>query len=82
MGKKLLLDTDIGSDIDDVLALIYILNKMDAELLGITTVSGQAGQRANLAQKICFDENKKDIPIFRCLCKKIAPSIRNTLMVT
>jgi len=65
MGKKLLLDTDIGSDIDDVLALIYILNKMDAELLGITTVSGQAGQRANLAQKICFDENKKDIPIFK-----------------
>ena len=37
---KLLLDTDIGSDIDDAICLAYLLAQPQCELLGITTVSG------------------------------------------
>ena len=49
----ILLDTDIGSDIDDAVALAYLLAHPDAELVGITTVSGDTEQRAACATAIC-----------------------------
>ena len=51
--RKIILDTDIGSDIDDCFALAYLLSRSDVEILGITTVSGAAGLRARLADKVC-----------------------------
>ena len=60
---KLLLDTDIGSDIDDAVALAYLLSHPDCELLGITTVTGQAEQRASLASLLCRAAGR-DIPIY------------------
>lgn len=60
---KVLYDTDIGSDIDDALSLAYLLAQPDCELLGITTVSGQAIERAKLASVLCKVAGK-DIPIF------------------
>lgn len=59
---KILLDTDIGSDIDDCFALAYLLCRKDIEILGITTVSGLADIRARLADKICKTAGRK-IPI-------------------
>ncbi len=38
MAIKLLLDTDIGGDIDDALCLAYLLAQPACELLGITTL--------------------------------------------
>lgn len=63
MSVKLLLDTDIGSDIDDAIALAYLLSQPKCELLGITTVSGEAKKRAMLASVLC-KVAKKDVPIF------------------
>ena len=60
---KLLLDTDIGSDIDDAICLAYLLAKPACELLGITTVSGEPEQRARLASAICKAAGR-EIPIF------------------
>ena len=60
---KILLDTDIGSDIDDALCLAYILANPDCELMGITTVTGQAGLRARMASALCKAFGKK-IPIY------------------
>lgn len=48
--EKIILDTDIGSDIDDSFALAYLLHASDAQLLGITTVTGQAQKRAELCR--------------------------------
>ena len=59
---KLLLDTDIGSDIDDAICLAYLLAHPDCELLGITTVSGEPDKRAMLASAICQAAGK-DVPI-------------------
>jgi len=50
---KLLLDTDIGTNIDDTLCLSYILRKKECELLGITTVTGQPERRTVLAEALC-----------------------------
>src|SRR5579859_3158827 len=50
---KVLLDTDIGSDIDDAVCLAYLLAQPRCDLLGITTVTGEARARAMLASAIC-----------------------------
>ena len=47
-----LLDTDIGTDIDDAYALALLLRSPEIELLGVTTVSGDATVRARLAAKL------------------------------
>ncbi len=60
---KVLLDTDIGTDVDDAVALAYLLSHPDCELLGITTVTGEAIKRASLASVICKAAGK-EIPIY------------------
>jgi inosine-uridine nucleoside N-ribohydrolase len=60
---KVLLDTDIGTDVDDAVCLAYLLSHPDCELLGITTVTGEAGKRASLASLLCKAAGK-DIPIY------------------
>lgn len=63
MSVKVLLDTDIGSDIDDALCLAYLLANPECELMGITTVSGEAEKRARIASALCKVAGK-EIPIF------------------
>ncbi len=63
MTVKVLLDTDIGSDIDDAVCLAYLLANPVCELLGITTVTGEPEKRAQMASVLCKVAGK-DIPIF------------------
>ncbi|HEY4383103.1 MAG TPA: nucleoside hydrolase [Ktedonobacteraceae bacterium] len=72
MSVKVILDTDIGSDIDDALCLAYLLAHPECELLGITTVSGEAEKRAMMASALCKIAGKK-IPIF--------PGAENPLLI-
>ena len=62
MKEKILLDTDIGSDIDDAIALAYLLSNPECEIVGITTVSGKAEERCKIADVICKKAGK-NIPI-------------------
>ena len=63
MSVKLLLDTDIGTDIDDAVCLAYLLAQPECELLGITTVTGEAAKRARIASALCRVADK-EIPIY------------------
>ena len=58
-----LFDTDIGNDIDDAVALAYLLRQPQCELLGITTVTGDTAKRAALAEVICRAAGREDVPI-------------------
>src|SRR5947209_1296587 len=67
MGQStipVILDTDIGSDIDDAVALAYLLREPRCELLGITTVTGEPLKRAMLADAVCRAAGRDDVPIF------------------
>ncbi|MCC8027508.1 MAG: nucleoside hydrolase [Clostridium sp.] len=65
MGKyKILLDTDIGTDMDDACAIAYLLARPDVELMGVTTVTGEALERAQLVSAICMSMGQPDIPVF------------------
>lgn len=59
-----LFDTDIGNDIDDAVALAYLLNEPRCELLGVTTVTGDTGKRAALADAVCRAAGRTDVPIY------------------
>jgi inosine-uridine nucleoside N-ribohydrolase len=56
---KILLDTDIGTDVDDAVCLVNLLAQPNCELLGITTVTGEAERRASLASILCLAAGKQ-----------------------
>nr|WP_309687536.1 nucleoside hydrolase [Armatimonas sp.] len=58
-----LFDTDIGNDIDDAVALAYLLSQPECELVGITTATGDTAKRAALCEVICRAAGRTDIPI-------------------
>ena len=49
---SVMIDTDIGDDIDDTFALALALHSPEIELLGVTTVFGETQKRARLANYI------------------------------
>lgn len=59
---KVLLDTDIGTDIDDAVALAYLLANPQCDLLGITTLTGEPERRAAMASAMCRVAGKR-VPI-------------------
>ncbi|MFL5657135.1 MAG: nucleoside hydrolase [Ktedonobacteraceae bacterium] len=58
-----LVDTDIGDDIDDALALALVLQSPEIELLGVTTVFGDTQQRARLAAYLLKVFGREDVPV-------------------
>jgi purine nucleosidase len=59
----ILIDTDIGDDIDDALALALALRSSEIELLGVTTVFGDTQKRALLAAHVLRVFGREDIPV-------------------
>ena len=60
------LDTDIGTDIDDAFALALIINSPELELLGVTTVAGDSQARARLAAKMLWEAGGgwRKVPVY------------------
>lgn len=69
--KKILLDTDIGSDVDDAVCLAWLLQEPSCDLLGITTVTGDTAARAALADALCRRAGRTDIPIYPGLARPL-----------
>lgn len=60
---RVLLDTDIGNDIDDAVCLDYLLRHPGCELLGVSTVTAAPLERAKLASALCRHAGRPDLPI-------------------
>ncbi|PYR91645.1 MAG: nucleoside hydrolase [Acidobacteria bacterium] len=60
---KVVLDTDIGTDIDDAWALGYALKSPSFELLGVTVTDADTPQRARLACKLLYRLGRTDVPV-------------------
>src|SRR5262245_45838190 len=61
--QKILLDTDIGTDIDDAWALGYALKSPSFDLLGVTISDADTAQRAKLACKLLHRLGRTDVPV-------------------
>ncbi|MGH9590989.1 MAG: nucleoside hydrolase, partial [Terracidiphilus sp.] len=59
----IVLDTDIGTDIDDAFALALVLKSPELDLRAVTTVSGDTQARARLAAKMLSVAGWHDIPV-------------------
>ncbi len=59
----ILLDTDIGSDIDDAFALALILASPELDLQGVTTCASSAEDRAWMVCRFLTAVGRKDVPV-------------------
>ena len=57
------LDTDIGTDVDDALALALVLASPELDLRAVTTVSGDVRIRGRIAKKFLSLAGRTDIPV-------------------
>jgi len=63
MPDLVLLDTDIGDDIDDAFALALVLRSPELKLIGITTAFGDTELRAKLVHRYLWDSGRYIVPI-------------------
>lgn len=61
---RIVLDTDIGSDCDDTVALALALASPELDLAAVTTVSGDARRRAGIAAHLLALAGRTDVPVF------------------
>jgi len=61
--QKVILDTDIGDDIDDAFALALALRSPELQILGVTTTFGDTELRAKLASRLLSEAGRSDIPV-------------------
>jgi purine nucleosidase len=60
---RLILDTDIGSDVDDALALAFCLRHPDIDLAAVTTVADDTVWRARIATTLLRLAERSDVPV-------------------
>lgn len=61
--RTIILDTDIGNDVDDIFALIMLAKMTDFKLLGVTTVYGDTKQEAQMTRYILDKIGRVDVPV-------------------
>lgn len=59
----IIVDTDIGTDVDDAFALLLVMKSPELQLLGVTTVSGDTKARARLAAKLLSTGGDRLVPV-------------------
>ena len=63
--KKMIIDTDIGDEIDDAMALYFAMSE-GFEIIGITTVFKNTDERARIAKRLLklYGHGYENIPVF------------------
>ncbi|GGD90364.1 nucleoside hydrolase [Paenibacillus nasutitermitis] len=61
--KRVIIDTDIGDDIDDALALFLALKSPELMVLGVTTVFKNTYRRAQIVSSLLRGAGHPDIPV-------------------
>jgi inosine-uridine nucleoside N-ribohydrolase len=62
--EKVIIDTDIGDDIDDAFAIALALKSPELEILGISTTFGDTEARAKIVDRLLGEAGRSDIPVF------------------
>ncbi|MHA1731556.1 MAG: nucleoside hydrolase [Promethearchaeota archaeon] len=63
MPVPVILDTDIGTDIDDTWALAFLLNCPEIDLKLVTVATGDTTYRARIAAKMLEVAGRSDVPV-------------------
>ncbi|HLZ07252.1 MAG TPA: nucleoside hydrolase, partial [Chloroflexota bacterium] len=63
MAIRVILDTDIGTDVDDCLALAFLLSSPEIQLDAVTCVYGDVLLRGRMARKLLRLAGRADVPV-------------------
>lgn len=61
--ERVIIDTDIGDDIDDAFAVALALKSPELEILGISTTFGDTEARAKIVDRILGEAGRSDVPV-------------------
>ncbi|MGH9512924.1 MAG: nucleoside hydrolase [Terriglobales bacterium] len=61
--EKIIIDTDIGDDVDDAFAVALALQSPELQILGISTTFGDTETRAKLLDRLLGEAGRENIPI-------------------
>jgi inosine-uridine nucleoside N-ribohydrolase len=61
--EKIIIDTDIGDDIDDAFAVALALRSSELQIMGITTTFGDTEARAKIADRLLGESGRQDIAV-------------------
>src|SRR4029077_18278749 len=61
--QKIIIDTDIGDDIDDAFAVALALRSPELQILGSSTTFGDTETRAKLVDRMLGEAGRQDIPV-------------------
>ena len=61
--QKIIIDTDPGQDIDDLLAIQFALQRPELDVKAITTVTMPSNKRARLVKRLLRYLDRTDIPV-------------------
>jgi purine nucleosidase/pyrimidine-specific ribonucleoside hydrolase len=75
MMQNIIIDTDIGDDIDDALALALSLNSNELNILGISTVFKNTPLRTKLLSNLLKVYKREDIPVVSGIGKPIVNNV-------
>ena len=62
-AEKVIIDTDIGDDVDDAFALALAVKSPELRVLGVTTTFGDTETRAKIAARFLAEVGRADIPV-------------------
>ncbi|GGA71216.1 inosine-uridine preferring nucleoside hydrolase [Edaphobacter acidisoli] len=63
-AEKIIIDTDIGDDIDDAFAVALALSSPEVKIVGITSAWGDTDLRSRLLDRILCETGRADIPVY------------------
>lgn len=75
MTTRLILDTDIGSDVDDAWALALCIASEEICLHGVTLVHANLDVRARVALKMLKLAGRSDVPVYKGISKPLTPDL-------
>lgn len=72
-GRSIILDTDVGTDVDDAFAIAQAVRSPGLELRAVTTVYGDVHLRARLARKLLDLLGQERVPVAAGLGPALTP---------
>jgi purine nucleosidase len=63
LPEKIIIDTDIGDDVDDAFAVAIAVKSPELQVLGVTTTFGDTEARAKITDRFLGEVGRGDIPV-------------------
>jgi len=72
--KRIILDTDVGTDVDDAFAIALAVKSPELKLEAVTTVYGDVALRAQIARKLLDLLGQENVPVAAGIEKPLTPN--------